>query len=99
MVMRIAAGLLLTVVGASTALGQGGQKRIVLWNAKEMFSVAAVNGPRASDLQDFAAEFDDIDVLILDEVTSLAVVEAVRDKLGLSGFHAICSDFSQNDTN
>ena len=36
-------------------------------------------------------------MVILDEVTSLEVVNAARDKMGFLGFHAACSDFNQND--
>jgi len=72
--------------------------RIVLWNGEELFKVSDVND-RRSDLEAFAAHFDDVDILLIDEVCSLAVVERVRDLMGLDGFHVVCSDFSQNDNN
>lgn len=70
--------------------------KIVLWNCEKMFDVGTVNS-RAADLQEFGQQFPDADIIILDEVTSLAVVNAARDKMGFTGFHTACSDFNQND--
>jgi endonuclease/exonuclease/phosphatase family metal-dependent hydrolase len=88
-----------SLVAISHVNAQVQQKRIVLWNAQGLFSVNAVNTTRATDLQDFGNHFSDADIVILDEITSLAVVNAVRDKMGFTGFHTACSDFSQNDDN
>jgi endonuclease/exonuclease/phosphatase family metal-dependent hydrolase len=37
------------------------------------------------------------DILLVEEITSLPVLEAVRDAMGLHGFHVACSDFSPED--
>jgi hypothetical protein len=78
------------------SLGAAEEIRLVLWNCEAMFNVATVTA-RAADLQDFGQHFADADVVVLDEVTSLAVVNAVRDQMGFLGFHTACSDFNQND--
>ena len=95
MIVRWYCGSLLFVT-FTPLLSQSQEQQIVLWNAQTLFSVNHVNN-RSSDLQDFGAEFPDADIVILDEVTSLAVVDAARDKMGYTGFHTACSDFAQND--
>lgn len=69
---------------------------IVLWNAKDLFNTSVVNG-RTGDLEEFGAAYSGADIIVLDEVTSLDVVNATRDKMGFTGFHTACSDFNQND--
>ena len=86
--------LLLTIVLAQNVAAE--EIHIVLWNGEKLFSVDDVEG-RADDLGAFATEFPDADIIVLDEVTSIDVVKAVRDRMGYTGFHTACSDFSQND--
>jgi endonuclease/exonuclease/phosphatase family metal-dependent hydrolase len=69
--------------------------RIVTWNARELFNVEMVEG-RRSDLQAFAQEATP-DILFLQEVTSIEVVNAIRDEMGLNGFFTVSSDFAQDD--
>ena len=93
----VTAAILLLLIGLEA---HGDELRIVLWNAKEMFGPDAVTD-REDDLQDFAEAFGDADILILDEITSLATVDAIRDAMNLqtSHSHTACSDFSQDDNN
>lgn len=74
--------------------------KIVLWNAKAMFGPGAATS-RSSDLEAFGTTFSDADIIILDEVTSLETVDAVRDEIGFASSHShtACSDFNQNDNN
>jgi hypothetical protein len=66
--------------------------------SKSCFDVSTVNA-RSTDLAAFGQQYDDADIIVLDEVCSLDVVNAALDKLGtaFAGFHTACSDFAQND--
>ena len=88
----IAAVLVLTLFPTASAE----EIRIVLWNASMLFDVTTIDR-RAGDLRAFGQQFQDADIIVLDEVTSLAVVDAARDRMGFSDYHTACSDFSQND--
>jgi len=68
---------------------------VVTWNAEAMFSVSNVNS-RSSDLQALASNLEP-DILVLQEVTSIGIVDAIRDAMGLDGYFTACSDFNQND--
>ncbi len=68
---------------------------IALWNGRELFEVSDVE-ERRDELLRFAQDLKP-DVLLLDEVCSLAVVEKVREVMQLNDYHAACSDFSQRD--
>ncbi|MDM4019340.1 lamin tail domain-containing protein [Roseiconus lacunae] len=96
--MRLTAAMILLLLTSVGAYAE--ELRIVLWNAQEMFGPDAV-ADREDDLDDFAAEFGNADILILDEITSLATVDAIRDAMNLetSHTHTACSDFSQDDDN
>jgi endonuclease/exonuclease/phosphatase family metal-dependent hydrolase len=74
--------------------------RIATWNCEAMFSVRDVQ-QRSTDLREFARAVKP-DILMLQEVTSQSVVEAMRDVMELKGKDGkpawvICSDFIQND--
>jgi endonuclease/exonuclease/phosphatase family metal-dependent hydrolase len=66
--------------------------KIVSWNGEALLTVGKVDD-RKEDLAKFGTEVKP-DVLLLQEVTSLAIAEAVRDKMGLTGYHVVCSDFN-----
>lgn len=69
--------------------------RIVSWNAREVFSPGDASA-RREDFEAFADELKP-DVLLLQEVNSHAVVERIRDLMGLDGYHVYCSNFETND--
>ncbi|HEX6986435.1 MAG TPA: hypothetical protein VF170_13715 [Planctomycetaceae bacterium] len=75
--------------------------KIVLWNGEELFDLDRVNARRA-DIEAFAGATRP-DILLIDEVCSLAVVDEVRRiveaAVGAEGgtYHAYCSDFTQRD--
>lgn len=69
--------------------------RIAAWNVHEGFTPEGIK-TRSSDFTGFAARVRP-DVLIIEEITSLAAAEAVRDAMGLKGYHVACSDFSPGD--
>ena len=85
--------LLAAILFAHPALAD--EAVIALWNGRELFEVADAEA-RSEQLRHFAVEVKP-DVLLLDEVCSLAVVEKVREVMGLDGYHVACSDFSQRD--
>lgn len=70
--------------------------RIVTWNVKEAFSLTDVK-KRKNDFKKIARELKP-DILLLQEVTSLGVVKAIRDTMGLTDYQIICSDFERKDT-
>lgn len=70
--------------------------RLVTWNAKELFRPENAIA-REDNLKQLAQEMKP-DILFLQEVTSLGVVEAVRDVMDLQGYHVACSDFTQDDS-
>ncbi len=88
---------LLTVVACtlSFSAAHAEEATIALWNGHELFDTARVE-ERSDDLLRFAREVKP-DVLLLDEVCSLAVVEKIRQVMQLDGYHVACSDFSQRD--
>ncbi len=71
------------------------QLRVVTWNAHEGFSPEAVK-LRGDDFLAFGKHVRP-DVLVIEEVTSLAAAEAVRDAMGLKGYYVACSDFAPSD--
>lgn len=85
------------VCGPATAAEPAapGEVRLVTWNVRELFTTGDV-AERAQDFQRFAAEVRP-DVLVVQEVTSLKVVTALRDAMGLAGYHVACSDFEPSD--
>lgn len=84
-------GLLFTAAGPLAAE----DVRIATWNVHEGMSVEKL-AERADDLRQMAAAVRP-DVLLVQEVTSLKVVEAVRDLMGLKGYYCACSDFNPGD--
>ncbi len=92
--MRYIAALTLLLLASGLCAAE--EIRIVLWNSERMFDVDTVQR-RAADLREFADSYPDADIIVLDEVTSLEVVAAIRDRLGLTGYHVACSDFAQDD--
>jgi exonuclease III len=81
--------------GAPAAEPQPQVVRIAAWNVHEGFTPEGVKA-RSADLSSFAARVRP-DVLIIEEVTSQAAAEAVRDAMGLTGYHVACSDFAPGD--
>ncbi len=69
--------------------------RVVTWNVHEGMSVERL-AKRADDFRQFGQQIKP-DLLLIEEVTSLRVVEAIRDAMGLDGYHCACSDFSPAD--
>jgi len=69
--------------------------RIATWNVHEGMSVEHL-ASRSDDFRRAGLAIKP-DVLLVQEVTSLKVVEAVRDRLGLKGYHCACSDFAPDD--
>lgn len=84
------------LVMTSVSMTSAEELKIVLWNGERLFNLKTVQG-RAPDLLQFGLNHREADIVILDEVTSLAVVNAARDRMGFMGYHTACSDFSQND--
>jgi len=68
---------------------------VMTWNAGSVLSTADVP-PRASAFRTLADQ-QQPDVLLLQEVTSVAVVEAIREAMGLADYHLAVSDFVQGD--
>ena len=68
---------------------------VMTWNAGSVLSTADVP-PRAGAFQALADQ-QRPDVLLLQEVTSVAVVAAIRETMGLAGHHMAVSDFVQDD--
>ncbi len=64
---------------------------IVTWNAREIFTSDEVVY-RTSDLQNFASTLNP-DIILLQEFTSEAVLEDIRDAMGLNTYHIASSDF------
>jgi len=71
------------------------QIKIATWNVKDVFTVEDVKVRQA----DFRAAAKSLkpDVLLLQEVTSYRVADAVRQAMGLKGYHVACTDFVQSD--
>lgn len=71
--------------------------RIATWNVRDAFSVQDVS-ERASEFAAMASEIGP-DILLVQEVTSLAVVEEIRKRMGdaYKNAHVVCSDFNQDD--
>lgn len=71
--------------------------RIATWNAQDLFSVEDVVD-RSSDFAEMAKKIKP-DILLLQEVTSVDVVEKIRESMGAaySKAHVACSDFNQDD--
>jgi len=68
---------------------------VMTWNAGSVLSTADVP-PRAAAFRSLA-NAQQPDVLLLQEVTSVAVVAAIREAMGLAGYHLAVSDFVQGD--
>ena len=88
-------GLFASLLLALTSALAADEVRIATWNVHEGFSPAAI----VARQPDFEAAGKAIrpDVLLVQEVTTLATLEAVRDALGLRGYHCAISDFNPND--
>ena len=66
--------------------------RIVTWNVREAFTVGDVTKRKA----DFAAAAKslDPDIILLQEIVSQQVAVAIRNAMGLKGYHVVCSNFT-----
>jgi endonuclease/exonuclease/phosphatase family metal-dependent hydrolase len=82
-------------VGGNHSAPESAEIRVATWNVHEGFSPSALES-RADDFRGFAARVRP-DVLVCQEVVSPAVVAAVRDGMGLKGFHTACSNFAPDD--
>jgi endonuclease/exonuclease/phosphatase family metal-dependent hydrolase len=96
-IMRIVAPLVCGLFASSMTVRTMAEEplRIVSWNAREVFS-PSVASSRREDFEAFAQEVKP-DILLLQEVNSHAVVERIRDLMGLDGYHVYCSNFETND--
>jgi len=90
---RLAAAVLIVLGWGAFAAAD--DVKIVLWNGEELFTEADVQA-KAAQMQQLVGDLEP-DILLIDEVCSLAVVEKVRDVMGLTGYHVACSDFNQRD--
>ncbi|HEX4129073.1 MAG TPA: endonuclease/exonuclease/phosphatase family protein [Pirellulales bacterium] len=69
--------------------------RIATWNVHEGFTTEAIY-QRREEFERFGKAVRP-DILLLQEVTSLDVLRAVRECVGLDGYEAVCSDFTPSD--
>ncbi len=71
--------------------------RIATWNVRDAFTVADVID-RAGDYAEMASTIEP-DLLLLQEVTSLAVAREIRNRMGTAykNAYVVCSDFNQDD--
>lgn len=83
------------VLGCGAAPSRADDIRVATWNVHEGFTPEGIRA-RSDDFTAFAAKVRP-DVLIIEEVTSLACAEAVRDAMGLRGYHVACSNFNPTD--
>lgn len=93
--MKIRFSIALFIVFIQTTTTMAAETRIATWNVREVFNVDSVT-IRARDFYRFAKRVKP-DILCLQEVTSLNVVEAIRDAMHLKGYYIACSDFNQRD--
>ncbi len=95
--MRSRLYLFITALFACTAPTTGEGVRIVTWNVKDCMKVADVE-QRAND---FKTAFEELqpEILLIQEVTSQAVVERIAKKMGLdlNIWSIAVSDFAQSD--
>lgn len=69
--------------------------RVAAWNVHEGFTPERIRA-RGDDFAAFAARVRP-DVLVIEEITSYDVAVAVRDAMGLAGYHVACSNFNPSD--
>jgi len=69
--------------------------RVATWNVREGFTPEKI-AARSTDFAAYAVKVRP-DVLVIQEITSVAVVEAIRDAMGLSGYHIAVSNFNPID--
>ncbi|HWA97374.1 MAG TPA: endonuclease/exonuclease/phosphatase family protein [Pirellulales bacterium] len=93
--MLFRAVLLLSVLVVASLPVAAAEIRIATWNVHEGFSVEGIE-KRANELRQFAKAVRP-DVLLVQEVTSLEVLTAVRDCMGLGEYEVVCSDFAPSD--
>jgi len=84
-----------TLSSRNAAPSPGEEIRIATWNVHEGFSAESL-AARSADLRGFAGRIRP-DVLVCQEVVSHPAVAAVRDGMGLTGYHAACSNFAPDD--
>ncbi|MGV7222005.1 MAG: endonuclease/exonuclease/phosphatase family protein [Nitrospinales bacterium] len=70
--------------------------KIVTWNVKDMKSMSDV-ADRKNDLKRFAESIRP-DILILQEISSKAIVEKIKNEMGLVDYSIAISDFIQPDS-
>lgn len=78
----------------SVAPPSDGSLRVVTWNVREAFTVKDMQ-KRAQELRDMATDLRP-DVLLLEEVTSIEVVQKIGELMGLGDYYAACSNFVSN---
>ena len=93
---RLRAALLVCLLGLTSGT-QAENVRIVTWNVRDCFSVADVQA-RSSDFSDFFTQVDP-DIILIQEVTSEAVVQQIATEMGFPAgqFHVAISDFVTSD--
>lgn len=90
--MRLLILLLLALPLTSTA----SDLKVVTWNVKEIFRVDDVTERK----QDFVNLYQDLnpDILILQEITSCAQLERIKEVIKKPDYHIVCSDFNPDNT-
>ncbi len=71
--------------------------RIATWNVREVFKKSDVTS-RCVDFQRASSGLRP-DILLLQEVTSFGEAKAIRDCMGLDGYHVQCSNFVKDSNN
>src|SRR5687768_2688137 len=91
----IAAIVGLAALAAVGPIATADEIRVATWNVHEGFTPEGIRA-RSGDFRGFAAKVRP-DVLVIEEVTSQSAAEAVRDAMGLTGYHVACSNFNPTD--
>lgn len=85
----------LLACGSATTIVAEETLKVATWNVREVNGAAGA-AERKNDFREFYNTVKP-DVLLVQEVTGLKCVEAIRDAMGWTGAHCACSDFTQPD--
>lgn len=88
----LASGLVLFLLAFGCTQPDASDVMVVTWNVREGFTPEDIH-KRSRDFQDAGAALKP-GVLILQEVCSYEVVEAIRAEMGLDGYFIACTDFA-----
>jgi len=84
--------LLALLLPVATTLAAGEPVRLVTWNVLDAFAPEVV-AARRDQFADAAAKLRP-SILVVQEVASHEAVAAIRDAMGLAGYHVACSNFA-----